>query len=398
MKAYWEQLEAHRKLVGSANETHEGPDNLTLVFLRKKEQLTPLQTPSLGDFLQLFGNSLDYVLVDVASGNDNNLKLDRAGFEKGLLKQWSDGLPANAECKLVVNIAKNRLLKEVFGDVQGKILLYFHSQEALKILAEDLVTIENEWFSPGEKLFLVLGDCDCNLVGDILHVFGGVAVDTIRTSVYEPLSDAQTEKLVKRLNTRAAQTHWQNGTRFLLPEYLKVKDRTVAEDRVFKPKINKHFLDLTIASMANYTRSESSGLVWLFEGQKRIEVGPIATVSVSDEVCDTWLEIYDWTYEDHTRDKLAIVRNLITLQPYSPETQNYGVITESAEPLKRSAKDHYDKFIGESIKEYFDKLKEATTYVQSKVAAVGQQVSGLVDTFTKNLLATAGFLLGTVLS
>jgi hypothetical protein len=222
-------------------------------------------------------------------------------------------------------------------------------------------------------------------------------VDTIRPFVQESLPDDKKEKLKTRLNTRASETHWQNATQFILPEHLKIKDRTVGGDKVFKPKLNKHFLDLTIASLANYTRSEGAALVLLVEGQKRLEVGPNQIFAVNDAVCSDWFAIYDWTYEDHTRDKMSIIRNLVTLQPYTPEDQNYGVITSNVDTLAKSAKDHYEKFVGESIKTYFDKLKEATTYVQSKVDSVGQQVNGLVDTFTKNLLAIAGFVIGTVL-
>ena len=397
MREYWDQLEKHRQLVGNSNDWNERPDNLTVTYYRKKEDLSALFTPVLGQFLMTFGGSLTYLLQDTASGNDNNLELDQPKFEQGLLKKWIEELPPGAECKLVLVINKTMLRKQVFGEIDGKMVLYFRSDNALSVLAKNLVAIEKEWFAPGQKFFLVLGDIDCFLVGDILHVLGGVTIDTIRRFVYQPLADAAKDKLTAQLNTRAAETHWQNGTEFIVPEYLNFKDQTGKAEITLKAQLNKHFLDLIIASLANYTHSEPSGLVALFEGQKRVEIRSPTIVSIPDEVRATWFEIYDWTYEDHARDKLAIVRNLITLQPYSPETENYGVITSNANFLLSSAKDHYVKFIGDSIKAYFDKLKDATTYVQSKVDSVGQQVSGLVDTFTKNLLATAGFLIGTVL-
>jgi hypothetical protein len=398
MQEYWSEIEGHRKLIGEPDEKTESSESLTLIYLRKKEELAPLQSAFMGNFLMMFGSSLEYWLQDIASGDDNNLSLDLIGFEKGLLKKWCDDLPPGADCKLVLNISKAELTKQVFGAVEGPMIFYFYSEGFLETFPKDLATIERDWYRPREKLFILLGDCNCIFVGDILHVFGGVTVDSIRKFVYAPLSDFQKAKLIQRLESRATETHWQNGPRFLLPEYLKFQDRTDPKETILKPKFNKHFMDLTIASIANYTHAEGQGLVSLFEGQKRVEVKSTAAVTVSDDVCDTWFKIYEWIYKDHTHDKLAIARNLITLQPYDRGTLNYSVITSNPDLLLESAPDLYDKFIGDSIKNYFDKLKEASTYVQSKVDSLGQQVSALVDTFIKNLLATAGFIIGTVLS
>lgn len=402
MKDYAESLKQYRTLVGEPRivaSINENDKDLVLRHDLQKEDLERIDVSALTAFLTLFGGSLDCKVSEMVGDQPvNNLDLSPEAVAQGRFQKFIADLPAATHCRLRVTINKIQLLEAVFGKTTGTMLLYFDSTSILATLDEDLITIENSWFVPGEKVFLILGDQDCILVGDILHVFGGVSLETIRDFVQKPLQKSQKEKLETRLNTRASETHWQNATRFILPEHLSVQDRTVNSDKVFKPKLNKQLLDLTIASLANYTRPEGAALVSLFEGQKRLEVGPNRTFAVSDAICSDWFAIYDWTYEDHTRDKMSIVRNLVTLQPYTPMDQNYGVVTSSVNALVKSASDHYARFIGESIKTYFDKLKEATTYVQSRVDSVGQQVNGLVDNFTKNLLAIAGFVIGTVLA
>jgi hypothetical protein len=400
VKEYWQELEKHREFLGQPDERTEGPDNLTLIYRRKKEDLDLAleRVPFPASFLELFGDSLSYLLEDVASGDDNNLKLDLPGFRKGFLDEWLKSLSAGAECRLVLIISKNKLIGQVFNAIAGNMLLYFYSESILEILDKDLQSLEQAWFKPGQKFFLLLGDRECTFVGPVLHVFGGATTSVIRGLVYDSLLDAQRSKLITRLQTRSAETRWQDGTRFLLPEYLNFQDKTAKPETRLKPRFNKHLLALTIASIANYTHSEGTSLISLFEGQKRVEVKIAHGATMSDEVCNAWFKIYDWTYTDHTRDKLAIIRNLVTLQPYDSATHNYAMLTSSPDAILQSAPDLYDKFIGDSIKQYFDKLKDASTYVQSKIDSVGQQVTGLVDTFTKNLLATAGFLIGTVLS
>jgi hypothetical protein len=402
VREYAEDLERHRELLGNPSvqaTTSETPRTLVFRHSVKKADLARVESGFLVKFLSAFAASIDYRLSETVGGADvNTLVLSLQAVQQGQFTQFVEDLPQDADCSVAFTIDKQSLLRQVFGTIRGKVLLYFYMGPVLQALGEDLLHIEQEWFEPGERLFLLLGEPKCLLEGEVLHILGGATVDTIRRFVYDPLSDTQKETLAARLNTRAAETHWQNATRFLLPEYLQFKDRTDPEDTAIKPRLNKHLLDLTIASLANFTHADGAGLNSLFEGQKRVEVRTVGTVTVSDEVRDAWFAIYDWTYESKTRDKLAIVRNLLTLQPYSPETFNYAMITSSGDLLLKSARDHYEKFIGESIKEYFDKLKEATTYIQSKVDSVGQQVAALADTLVKNLLATAGFVLGTVIS
>jgi hypothetical protein len=402
VKEYAESLKKYRLLAGEprvVGTIDEKPLNFGLRHDLQKEDLEKIDIQGLSDFLTLFGSSLTCIVSEMVGKEAvSNLKLDPMALTQGEFQRFVGSFPAGTQFRLRVTIDKNQLLESVFGKVTGTILLYFDSKPILDTLDKDLLTIESLWFKPGEKVFLILGDRNVILEGDILHIFGEVSLNTIRPFVQAPLSSDKKEALEARLNARASETHWQNATQFMLPEHLKILDRTVGGDQVFKPKLNKHFLDLTIASLANYTRPAGAALVSLFEGQKRLEVGPNRTFAVSDAVCSDWFAIYDWAYEDHTRDKMSIVRNLVTLQPYTPIDQNYGVMTSSVNALVKSASDHYARFIGESIKTYFDKLKEATTYVQSRVDSVGQQVNGLVDNFTKNLLAIAGFVIGTVLA
>ena len=400
MKEYTESFKKYRSLVGEptiVGKTNETEKNIGLRHDLRKEDLQKIDRQALCEFLTLFGSSLTCIVSEIVEDRTiDGLRLTPELVKQGILELTE--FPAGTQFRLRVIIDKSQLLESVFGNVAGTMLLYFDSTPILNILDTDLITIEGSWFKPGEKVFLILGDRDVILVGDILHILGNVSIETVRALVRESLPNDKKERYKTRLNIRAEETHWQNATQFILPEHLKTRDRTVNGDKVFKPKLNKHFLDLIIASLANYTRSEGVALVSLIEGQKRLEVGPNPTFAVSDAVCSYWYAIYNWTYNDRTRDKLSIIRNLVTLQPYTPENQNYGVITSNVDTLASSAMDHYDKFVGESIKKYFDKLKEATTYVQSKVDSVGQQVNGLVDTFTKNLLAIAGFVIGTVLA
>lgn len=401
MREYAQGLKEYRTLVGepgiSARLT-EKDANLTLRHDLKKEDLGKIDSARLVSVLKLFGTSLKCYASQVVGSQELGAQaLNPETLKAGLFTGFMNDLSAGADCRLVVVINKTDLINKAFGPVNGRLLMYFDSQRACQILDQDIVSLEQEWFLPSEKLFIILGEPHCILRGEILNIFGDVPEKTIRDFVRESLPDMKKGILNTRLNTRSRETHWQNGTRFLLPEYLSVHDEAEQKDQVFTPKLNKHFLDLTIASLANYTHTEGSALMSLFEGQKRFEVKADAAVPVPDGVCDTWFDIYDWTYDDRTADKLSIVRNLITLQPAGAATQNYAVMIANADQLLRSAKDHYERFVGESIKEYFDKLKEATTYVQSKVDSLGQQVSSLVDTFIKNLLATAGFLIGAVL-
>jgi hypothetical protein len=401
VKEYAQGLKEYRTLVGepviSARLT-EKDAKLTLSHDLKKEDLGKIDSARLVSVLKIFGTTLKcYASQVVGSQQLGAQELNPETLEAGLFTGFMNDLSAGADCRLEVEIDKTKLINKAFGPDHGRLLMYFDSQRAHQILDQDLVSLEKEWFSQNEKLFIVLGEPYCILRGEILNIFGDVPEKIIREAVTEPLPDKNKDSLSTRLSTRARETHWQNGTKFLLSEYLRVHDEGDQKDQAFTPKLNKHFLDLTIASLANFTHTEESTLVSLFEGQKRFEVKADAAVPVPDEVCNTWFEIYDWTYDDRTADKLAIVRNLITLQTASALTQNYAVMISHADQLLRSAKDHYERFVGESIKQYFDKLKDATTYVQSKVDAIGQQVGNLIDTFIKNLLATAGFLIGTVL-
>ncbi len=399
MKEHVDSLNDYLQMIG--HPPVERTENGTLVIRHAltKVDLGNLDKARLGAFLTLFGDSVQCMVSRmVGTQSIDNLKLCATVLANGTFERYLADMPADGNYQLRTTIDKAVLLKSIFGAFEETILFYFDSTPLLTQLNSDLLTIENAWFSKRGKVFLLLGDRDLMLVGDVLHVFGRIPEQTIKHYVSQPLTVEEKQKHQGRLSIRAAETHWQNGPRLILPEHLRVRDETPGGDKLFKPGLNKHFLDLTIAGLANYTRPEGSGLIVLFEGQKRLEVGPNDGSPVSDEVCNGWFRIYDWAYENRTRDKLSIIRNLVTLQPYTSADKNLGVITSKVDMLSRSAQDHYVKFIGESIKEYFDKLKEAATYVQSKVDAVGQQVNGLVDVFTKNLLALAGFVIGTVLA
>lgn len=400
MKEFAESLADYRQLAGEPDiklELTETDSQLVLSHKLHKENLAKIDRNRLRNFLDLFGVAVKCAVSRLVGREElGSLELQPDTVE--VLADFIADLADTDDCTLRVAIDKSALAKKAFGAFNGRLLMYFDHARALTVLDGDLVSLERQWFLQNQPVFIVISKPHCLLQGDILNVFGDTPVQTIRELVENyALSDAMKRKLDSRLSTRSRETHWHNGPQFLLPEYLNVSDNGKTPDQTFKPKINQHCMKLMMASLANYTHTENGELVSLFEGQKRFEVKGDTAVAVSNDACRNWFGSYDWIYEDRTSDKLAILRSLVTLQPQGTNTKNYAGILANADHFLRSAKDHYERFVDGSITKYFDKLKDATTYVQSKIDSVGQQVAAIVDTFIKNLLATAGFLVGTIL-
>jgi hypothetical protein len=400
MREYLDRVVGLRSLLGDGNTgtVSETQEVLRFYHTLSKSALAALRFEDINEFISGFPDGLTFSLqqgsLESPTG-DYEITLNMSADD---YQEIVDYLDDDISCTVSFTIDKRRLALATFGQLTGRWLFYFYERPFLEVLSGDILRIEREWIRDVEKLFVVIGQPFCLLNGWILHVFGGMSASEIRGHIEEPLTEDDQNLLKARLTTRMVEAPWQDGARILTPDYLSCIDEGDPKDTAIKPRLNKHLLDLILFSLANYTLRDPTGWTARFEGRKQLDIRVSSAGTVSDEVCNAWLDLYKWVYESRSRDKMAIVRNLLTLHPYDEQSGNYVLVTTHAKTMLTSSKHHFDQLVGESVEKYFDKLKEATSYLQGKVDAIGQQIAALVDTLVKTLLGTVGFAITTVLS
>jgi hypothetical protein len=371
-----------------------------------REQLSAVDAPTVAATLASLGHGARIELQEKGFGDDRHLTLLHGMPIEQRLEDYISTADLNSAFHAEVLISKEALLTTSLPSAEDEIRWYFSPDTASEVAKTGLPGVQQAWFRPRVRTVLIINGLPTRCHSPYFMLLpGDWTVGDIRDALAAAVSEDDWKQLDERLSRRRTETNWQGAPAMLSPDVLHlVCEPPVAPQDDLRGRLNKLCLDAVVGSLANYTeirQGPGEDPAWLarFEGQKRVEIITSGVDKVEDSVCDQWFDLYDRAYSSrYVTDMINIIRNLLTLQPVDRDNGNCSILLERGADIAESSRAHYERYVGESIEKYFAKVKETAAFFQSKVDAVSQQINGLIDAFLKNLLAIAGFLIGTLVA
>ena len=153
---------------------------------------------------------------------------------------------------------------------------------------------------------------------------------------------------------------------------------------------------LSVAYLADQTQASNGSLKCQFRGHKPVWVTP-ARLSEPNADCASIYNLFQWSYENSSSDKLGIVRQIISLQlGDSDSSRNYGSLLHKANDILGASKSNFRLYLRRSVELYFSKRLEISRYIQKFSDAMGANVSGLTSDLIGNLYRTVGIIIGVI--
>lgn len=120
--------------------------------------------------------------------------------------------------------------------------------------------------------------------------------------------------------------------------------------------------------------------------KSQYEAQQLDNLTFEDKYCNSWFEIYDWSYTGgYTSDRLCIARNIISLNVNGDDICSISVST------LRSIKSNFKIFEQDNVRQYIKVRNEISSLLINMQREVNSIVDGFASDFKKNILAVFTF-------
>jgi hypothetical protein len=236
-----------------------------------------------------------------------------------------------------------------------------------------LEDLERDYFTRWMRTIFVVPGMTGLLVGDLIAVCGRDRFSDLAEMLSSPLPTGTKRRQRDALLFRDWQCVWPQRPAWLTPETFSVNLRSGEETAAAQLRDRLASLRslLGVLFLARRSRRLDGGRFEVNFGNSPTDaikiVGP--SVSVSEELSSDLLNLYRFSYDGSSTDKLEIVRQLL-----SP-ARNFGSLCRTARNVLQAAEKTHGRYLKKKVDEYFEARRKTRDYVQE---AVQQTVSSNV--------------------
>lgn len=313
-------------------------------------------------------------------------------FASGLQNMLTAGLSPLLDIAILMNKAK--FLKDLGFETIVQPVLYIFSEKFLQKLQDpDLWKVFN-WLldSPHETLIILLGDVEGLASGPNNRICG---IDHWRPlDVNLAAGDEACQLMADTREFRRRECYWQVGELSLTPYHLLLEKATLSRVEITNAigELNNR---LAVVHLSQHTSLNYGALQSEIRGYKQVEVSlsPLDQNLTKTPAADI-VDLFKWSYENHSSDKLGIVRQIISLLLDDQTDDNYMRLTAKAGDILISSKSNFQLFLKRNVELYFDKRLRVSQYLQKFTDEVDKSIAEITTDLIGNLYKTIGLIIG----
>ena len=382
----------------------EGPAALT--FNDEQLPVTPLKSLSLEQIRSLadaYGPALDCKVflggMPVLVFKPDLTEEEVQAFRKEV------GLSPTVELNLKID--KYRLVEDWLGDVATcRPFLFLFPEKVVSLLQREPESLRAELWeeSPGDKVLLLVPDRPVHLDGPYLAILGGDAIGNWQEVVANVAPDATT---VKRMHDSCRDlVRWRDlSLGCLTPLHLDMEGE-LPPDADIAEALLVHRANLFMLYTADQVvlRDDGSLEATYAEANQKATV-PFCNLG-SSWGDDAWAaggsltELVRWTYDrsenrNWAEDRLPLVQVAVcqALRATRPQDR-CSLLVRIAPDLLDELQWLWKDFVGQELEKYTTKVKDLEDHVEKAVTAYADEVSGMIDSLSKTMLAAVAAVLG----
>lgn len=135
-------------------------------------------------------------------------------------------------------------------------------------------------------------------------------------------------------------------------------------------------------------RIEKSGDEWILKTLRSESVA--SEVPVTQDLVDSFVDVFQWSYEVRVTDRISVLRNIITLYTTTIE----GLI-EDIDEIHDSTKSNFKFYAEESVDEFIGMQQEVSNYLLETQREFSELRRNLANSLSRDLFRVFGFLVVT---
>ena len=323
------------------------------------------------------------------------------------LQSFRDEVKHTPTVELNLKIDKGRLVGEWLGDVAPcRPFLFLFPEQLVSLLQSDLDSLRKDLWGkrPGRKALLLVPDRPVHLDGQYLAILGGDAITNWQGVVANVVPDGST---VKRMHNACRDlVRWRDlSLGCLTPLHLDMEGE-LPQDAEIADALLVYRSNLFLLYTADQVmRQEDGTLEATYADASQKATVPFCTPGSSwDE--EAWAaagsltEIVRWTYDraenrNWAQDRLPLVQVAVcqALHATGPDDR-CPLLVRIAPDLLDELQWLWKGFIRDDLEEYTTKVKDLEDYVDKTVAAYADEISGMIDSLSRTMLAAVAAVLG----
>lgn len=176
---------------------------------------------------------------------------------------------------------------------------------------------------------------------------------------------------------------WGSTKPIVIPEQLYLSSDV---DSPLLEVFNKWCSFLCISYFSSYFEKSTANdkYIFHFNAKRKIILETTYNLEKPHSVKEIF-EFYQWVYSDKTEDKMKIFHNLIPLHISLVNPISLEVFLSSFKDLVESAKENFNFFIQDNIKDYLDERKKIEDLIMSTGNLISAEINRINDLFIKTL-------------
>lgn len=190
-------------------------------------------------------------------------------------------------------------------------------------------------------------------------------------------------------------------------EFQSINDKNFVSDLL--NQINGYRLLYCIFSLSNVVRRKSDCWQVRINGKKILEEkikveksdgewelktyrsdSVISEVSVTQGLVDSFVDVFQWSYEVRVTDRIFVLRNIITLYTTTVEG-----LTKNIDEIHDSTKSNFKFYAEESVNEFIGLQQEVSNYLLETQREFSELRRSLANSLSRDLFRVFGFLVVT---
>lgn len=293
-----------------------------------------------------------------------------------------------------------------------RVIVFYHSEAWHRFLSPRALF---DWETFGlvredGRTFVVLCDGMGYLAGCALDVLGARLLDeprwlSVSRSAWRQFQDRSRQVL----RLRAEESQWTDALQVLTPAHLRVEERQPGL-QVTAERLAELRTVLSALYLASSVRAEQGYLTLRFAGSHP------ATCQIAQSQRDTDVpsvdassgettfrggalaRLCDWSYDNVSPDKLAIVRECLAQELGQGATLTLRGLEAVAAFVLDAARANFVLYLRRNTKQYFHVRRQALDTVSDYAAGVRKAVADLTGDVVDNVYRTVGLLVGVVVA
>ena len=338
----------------------------------------------------------DQVIAQLGQ-NQGSVDLNQLAVDLSALQQGGAALALTRE----VYLNKRPLAERLTFPPERGCMFFILAEKFCTLLAKRNFTALEDLWNPGRQetapaALVLLGDSR----GRAGSPSGGILVLGLDQWAIEPLPPEVDERFTRTAAEALAfnqiEADWEMAPTTLTPHHFFLKPGDLSSSNVIAA-LNRCCAQASVVFLANrVSLLPGKELLAEFHGHQRLKIQVPLDSSAPDPT--PLYNLFAWTYENSSSDKLAIARQIVAYQLGDDPAQNYTRLTARASAVLQNARDNFQYYLRKGVEEYFAKRLKLVEFVEKFSEDTGEAVSKLTSDLIGDLYKTVGVVLGVVLA